>query len=107
MIGQLFTQDFLGTGIAETPAWQSVTEVELSEFASQRSTIYAQFKADTNLNESVTENQIILRVLTRLGWTDIVREQDPAAFGRYLTKDLVLAYMNAIAAGDLKSVVNV
>ena len=33
----------------------------------------------------------------------IVREQDEAAFGRYLTKDLVLAYMRAIAAGDLKS----
>lgn len=35
----------------------------------------------------------------------IVREQDVKAFGRYLTKDLVLAYMNAVAAGDLSSVV--
>jgi len=33
----------------------------------------------------------------------IVREQDEAAFGRYLTKDLVLAYMRAVAVGDLKS----
>lgn len=33
----------------------------------------------------------------------IVREQDETAFGRYLTKDLVLAYMRAIAAGDLIS----
>ena len=37
----------------------------------------------------------------------IVREQDEKAFGRYLTKDLVLAYMNAVAAGDLSSVVKV
>ena len=25
MIGQLFTQDFLSTGIADTPTWKSVT----------------------------------------------------------------------------------
>jgi len=30
----------------------------------------------------------------------IVREQDEKAHGRYLTKDLILAYMNAVAAGD-------
>jgi hypothetical protein len=31
----------------------------------------------------------------------IVRENDMAAFGRYRTKDLILAYWNAFAAGDL------
>jgi hypothetical protein len=30
----------------------------------------------------------------------IVREQDEKAHGRYLTKDLILAYMNAVAVGD-------
>jgi hypothetical protein len=33
----------------------------------------------------------------------IVEEQDRAQFGRYRTKELVLAYMNAIAAGDLET----
>lgn len=37
----------------------------------------------------------------------IVREQDQKKFGRYLTKDLILAYMNAVAAGDLTSLVHV
>lgn len=37
----------------------------------------------------------------------IVREKDEKAFDRYLTKDLVLAYMNAVAAGDLKTIVSV
>ncbi|MFN5029372.1 MAG: Eco57I restriction-modification methylase domain-containing protein, partial [Burkholderiales bacterium] len=37
----------------------------------------------------------------------IVREQDEKAHGRFLTRDLVLAYMNAVAAGDLTSVVSV
>lgn len=30
----------------------------------------------------------------------IVREQDKKAHRRYLTKELILAYMNAVSAGD-------
>ena len=30
----------------------------------------------------------------------IVRRHDKAAFGRYRTKEMVLAYYNALAAGD-------
>jgi len=37
----------------------------------------------------------------------IVREQDEKAFGRYLTKDLILAYVNAVAAGDLVTTVTI
>ena len=37
----------------------------------------------------------------------IVRREDEAEFGRYRTKDLILAYMNALAAGDTESVVAV
>lgn len=35
----------------------------------------------------------------------IVREQDIKTCGRYITQDLILAYMNALAAGDLASTV--
>lgn len=35
-----------------------------------------------------------------MGTFPIVRDQDQAAFGRYRTRDLVLGYMNALAAGD-------
>lgn len=37
----------------------------------------------------------------------IVREEDEKAFGCYLTQNLVLAYMNAVAAGDFSSIVRV
>lgn len=37
----------------------------------------------------------------------IVREDDEKAFGCYLTRDFVLAYMNAVAAGDLATVVRI
>lgn len=33
----------------------------------------------------------------------IVREEDEKAFGRYRTKDMILAYMKALAAGDSES----
>ena len=37
----------------------------------------------------------------------IVRRQDESAFGNYRTKDLILAYMNALEAGDTETVVAV
>ncbi len=37
----------------------------------------------------------------------IVRRQDDAQFGSYRTRDLILAYMNALAAGDAETVVSV
>ena len=37
----------------------------------------------------------------------IVRKQDEAAFGRYRTRDLIPAYMNALAAGDTETMVAV
>ena len=38
-----------------------------------------------------------------LGTFPIVRREDEARFGRYRTRDLVLAYMDALAAGDTES----
>ena len=35
----------------------------------------------------------------------ILRRQDEAAYGTYRTRDLILAYMNALAAGDTETVV--
>ena len=37
----------------------------------------------------------------------IIQRQDQAAFNRYRTKDLILAYMNTLAAGDTSTVVSV
>ena len=37
----------------------------------------------------------------------IVRRQDEAEFGSYRTRDLILAYINALAAGDADTVVSV
>ncbi len=37
----------------------------------------------------------------------IVRREDEAAFGRYRTREMILAYMSALAAGDTEAVVAV
>ena len=36
----------------------------------------------------------------------IIQRQDQSQFGHYRTKDLILAYMNALAAGDTETLVN-
>ena len=36
----------------------------------------------------------------------IVRQQDEAKSGSYRTRDLILAYMNALAAGDTETMVS-
>ena len=41
-----------------------------------------------------------------LGTFPIVRREDEAELGRYRTRDLILAYMNALAAGDTETVVS-
>ena len=42
-----------------------------------------------------------------LGTFPIIRREDEKAFGRYRTRDLILAYMSALAAGDTETVVAV
>ena len=42
-----------------------------------------------------------------LGTFPIVRDKDQERFGSYRTRDLILAYMNALAAGDTETVVAV
>ena len=37
----------------------------------------------------------------------IVRREDEAACGRYRTRELILTYANALAAGDVETVVTV
>jgi hypothetical protein len=117
--GQLFTSDFLREGIRETPGWTSAEE-RFVAFRNAVSTIFSGLRTDTLLNEAQTEDEIIAPVLDAqyfnlcgldrieaayvLDTFPIVREHDEAQFNRYRTKDLVLGYMNALAAGDTDTV---
>ena len=102
MIGQLFTQDFLSTGIRETPAWQAISDAELDEFTGRLKRIYGQFNADSNLNEPVTENEIIVRVLSSIGWSDIPTQQVASKSRREDVPDILLFPTAAAKASALK-----
>lgn len=79
MDGKLFSQDSLLDGIKATPVWEAQSDDALffNLYGIGRNTF------------------------------PIVRERDEKVHGRYLTKDLIPAYMNAMAAGDSTAVVQV
>ncbi len=90
MIGQLFTHNFLTVGIREAPAWSAVTEPELDEFLAAIKKIYSPFKAGSTLNEAATEDEIIVKVLACLGWTELLAQQVASKTRREDVPDLLL-----------------
>jgi hypothetical protein len=93
MQGQLFTQDFLHRGIADTPPWKSLSDSSFEAFVAQLRSIYTavQAGAASTINEAQTESLIIHKVLTALGWGDDTLPQvnaDPK--GRESVPDLLL-----------------
>ncbi|MBC7215445.1 MAG: restriction endonuclease [Burkholderiaceae bacterium] len=70
MQGQLFTQDFLLRGCAETPAWQALDDHRWPALRAALQGIYAGLDAGTTLNEAQTEQELIHKVLVALGWGD-------------------------------------
>lgn len=70
MNGQLFTQDFLVSGIARTPVWKGLTDATVDAFAQALRGVYQPFTASSRPNEATTEQEIILKVLAQLGWSD-------------------------------------
>jgi hypothetical protein len=108
MQGQLFTQDFLTRGVLDTPPYQSLGDSDFSAFKAALQGIFAGFSGASKPNEAQTENDIINKVLLELGYVDdagyimdsfpIVREHDEKAFGRFRTKDDVLARLQLLTA---------
>ena len=88
MPGQLFTHYFLTDGIKATAEWKaSLARLDALYFH-----LYGLTKEDA---------EYVLDTFP------IVRKEDEAAFGRYRTRDLILAYMNALSAGDTETQVAV
>ena len=68
MQGQLFSQDFLTRGICEMPPYEKFTDNALIAFRERLSCIFQELRADSVINEAQTEQIIIERVLSELGW---------------------------------------
>ena len=89
MHGLLFTTDFLGEGIKQTPGWHSA-EQDFIAFRDALCRVFASMDMATSLNEAQTEDEVILPVLAALGWTDLLRQTNASQQGRHDVPDFLL-----------------
>ena len=82
MNGLLFSQDFLCDGIRETRAWKSQDAAAISELGTTWKSYFEPFSIGSTPNEAVTEDEIILKVLSSLGWADSYLRQQTATQNR-------------------------
>src|SRR5690606_19313617 len=80
--GNLFTRDFLAEAIRRTPDYQAFNDAALGDLRDDLLRIYSGFPCASTPNESQTEDDLIWPILSRLGWSDVLRQQNLAARGR-------------------------
>jgi hypothetical protein len=80
--GSLFSIDFLQETIAQLPDWSEVDDGALDSLARDLRRIFDRFPTAQTPNESQTEDDLIWPVLSRLGWTQFLRNQNLSARGR-------------------------
>lgn len=91
VIGQLFTQDFLLHGIRETPVWKALDDSNVAAFVAHLQTVFRPYSVDSVLNEAITEDEIILKVLGLLDWQDLyLRQATTSGARREDVPDLLL-----------------
>jgi hypothetical protein len=97
MNGQLFTQDFLARGIATSPVWTALPDAQLDAFVEALRSVYAPYSASSELNEAITESEIIVKVLAQLGWSDLWLPQVTASGARREDVPDFLLYPDEVA----------
>jgi len=88
--GTLFASDFLTETITGLDQWAQLDDAALATFEAELNTIFDAFPADTKPNESQTEDDLIWKVLDRLGWQHHLRQQNLTAKGREDVPDGIL-----------------
>jgi hypothetical protein len=100
--GTLFTEDFLGQGVQQTPDWEAFNDDALKIAEGALKKIFAPFEAGAGHNEADTEERIIYKVLTALGWDGLIlRRNTMAVKGREDIPDgLLLPDNSALVLAD-------
>ncbi|MCI0599692.1 MAG: hypothetical protein L0Y60_09240 [Beijerinckiaceae bacterium] len=80
--GSLFSNDFLQDAITRLSDWSAIDDAALDRFARDVKQIFGHFPTAQTPNESQTEDDLIWQILSRIGWTASLRQQNLAAKGR-------------------------
>ncbi len=88
--GSLFAEDFLRESIKNLADWSAIQDAEIDELEARLRSIFDGFPTNLSPNESQTEDDLIWPVLTRLGWTESLRQQNLSARGRENVPDGLL-----------------
>jgi hypothetical protein len=72
--GALFTRDYLGEAIVTSEPWQSLDDGTVSAFRDSVLAVYRSFPTTRRPNEAVTEDDLIWKVLSLLGWHHALRQ---------------------------------
>ena len=88
--GSLFANDFLSESVVETLDWQALDEAAFDNLEAALRAVFEPFPIAGAPNESQTEDDLIWPVLSRLGWTASLRQQNLSATGRQDVPDGLL-----------------
>ena len=80
--GSLFANDFFRDSIARLDDWSELDAAALDAFEASVRDVFGGFPIASSPNESQTENDLIWPVLTQLGWTASLRQQNLSTHGR-------------------------
>jgi hypothetical protein len=80
--GGLFSNDFVAETIASLPQWSALDEREVEALKEDLRGLFDRFPVSGRPNESQTEDDLIWKVLARLGWDHGLRNQNLTLRGR-------------------------
>ena len=80
--GSLFSGDFLTDSITRLADWKAVSDADIADLAKNLTAIFAAFPTKQSPNEAQTEDDLIWKVLSALGWGAYLRQQNLAPKGR-------------------------
>ena len=80
--GSLFSSDFLQESISRLLDWSHLDDAAIEALRLDFRRIFDRFPTAQFPNESQTEDDLIWPILTRLGWTESLRQQNLAPRGR-------------------------
>ncbi|MBB4010509.1 MULTISPECIES: Eco57I restriction-modification methylase domain-containing protein [Rhizobium/Agrobacterium group] len=80
--GSLFTSDFLTQSIVNNADWKSISDRDIDALAADFSAVFSSFPTGQTPNETRTEDDLIWPVLRRLGWDQVMRQQNLTIKGR-------------------------